>query len=148
MCCWGERGQQNEALGRSSGGFSSKLHALVDGLGNPLRFILTPGATHDITQAHELLQGIKGENILGDRAYDAESLLQLIAQMKAQAVIPPRRNRKQHREYDKVVYQERHLIECFFNKLKYYRRVFSRFDKRGNNYLAFVYFASSLIWLR
>ena len=68
--------------------------------------------------------------------------------MNVQAVIPPRRNRQQQREYDRAIYKERHLVKCFFNKLKYYRRVFSRFDKRGTNYLAFVYFAYSLIWLR
>ena len=167
MCCWSKRGQENEALGRSSGGFSrvpfrnsipglrratafrsSKLHTIVDGLGNPLKFVLTAGQIHDVTQAEKLLLGLSCENLLGDKAYDAEHLLKLIAQLEAQAIIPPRQNRKQHREYDKALYKERHLIECFFYKLKYYRRVFSRFDKRGKNYLAFVYFAASLIWLR
>jgi transposase len=68
--------------------------------------------------------------------------------MDAEGVIPPPRNRTQERDYDLEVYKERHLIECFFNKVKSYHRVFSRFEKRAQNYLGFVYFASSLIWLR
>ena len=143
-----DRGQENEALGYSPGGFSTKLHTVTDGLGNPLRFLLTPGQAHDLTQGEALLLGFQGDYVLADKADDSNQLLEFIAQMDAEAVIPPRQNRKQARHYDREVYKERHLIECFFNKVKYYRRVFSRFEKRAKNYLGFVYFVSSLIWFR
>ncbi len=74
--------------------------------------------------------------------------LDKVAEMEAEAVIPPKANRKEQREYDKEFYKERHLIENFFNKIKQYRRVFSRFEKLSRNYLAFCQFASVLIWLR
>lgn len=85
---------------------------------------------------------------MGDKAYDAEAILTTIAAMDAQAVIPPKKNRTEQREYDHELYQERHLVECFFNKLKQYRRCFLRFDKLARNYLSFLHFVSVLIWLR
>jgi len=117
-----------------------KSRLSVDGLGNPLNFSLTGGQTHDITQAQALLRDYSGEQVLADKAYDSSELLKWIDNMNALAVIPPRRNRKQQREYDLDIYKERHLVECFFNKLKDYRRVFSRFEKRARNYLSFVHF--------
>ena len=86
--------------------------------------------------------------MFGDKAYDAKPILATIAEMEAQAVIPPKLNRKEQRDYDTELYKERHLVECFFNKLKHYRRCFSRFDKLARNYLSFLQFASALIWLR
>ena len=85
---------------------------------------------------------------MGDKSYDAEHVLLTIAKMNAQAVIPPRSNRNEQRDYDQELYKERHLVECFFNKLKQFRRCFSRFDKLARNYLSFLHFASALIWLR
>ena len=84
----------------------------------------------------------------GAPQYDAQHLLDLLAAIEAEAVIPPRANRRESRDYDTEFYKERHLIECFLNKLKHFRRVFSRFDKLARNYLAFAHFASALIWLR
>ncbi len=95
-----------------------------------------------------MLADHKVEYVFGDKAYDADSILRTIAEMGAEAVIPPKRNRKEQRDYDKELYKERHLVECFFSKLKHYRRCFSRFDKIAQNYLGFLYFASTLIWLR
>lgn len=85
---------------------------------------------------------------MGDKAYDAESILATVAEMGAEAVIAPKQNRKELREYDLERYKERHLVECFFNKLKHYRRCFARFDKLARNFLSFLHFASTLIWLR
>ena len=85
---------------------------------------------------------------MGDRSYDAEHVLETVAEMEAEAVIPPKSRRKEQRDYDKELYKERHLVQCFFNKLKQYRRCFSRFDKLAKNYLSFLHFASTLIWLR
>lgn len=86
--------------------------------------------------------------MIGDTAYDSEAILHDIAAMGAEAVIPPRSNRLEVRAYDEELYKERHLIECFIGKLKHFRRIFSRFDKLARNYLAFLHFASTLIWLR
>ena len=103
----------------------------VDALGNPLRFLLTGGQRHDITQAEDLIAGYEFERVIADRAYDSDDLLRRIAEQEAEAVIPLRKNRKEQRDYDKHLYKERHLVECFFNKIKHYRRLFSRFEKTG-----------------
>jgi len=101
-----------------------------------------------VTQAVELLEGWETTRVIADKGYDAQSVLDHVASMGAEAVIPPKSNRKEQRDFDKGFYKERHLAECFFNKLKQFRRVFSRFDGLGRNYLAFVQFASVMIWLR
>ncbi len=109
---------------------------------------MTPGQRNDVTQAEDLLEDLEAERVMGDKGYDAQVVLDKVAEMEAEAVIPPKANRKEQREYDKEFYKERHLIENFFNKIKQYRRVFSRFEKLSRNYLAFCQFASVLIWLR
>ena len=115
-------GQASQALGRSRGGFSTKIHASVDALGNPLRpQVLTGGQRHDITQADDLMAELDFEWVIADRSYDAEEFLSRIAEKPAEAVIPSRQNRKEQREYDHHLYKERHLIECFFNKIKHLR---------------------------
>ena len=141
-------GQAAQALGRSRGGFSTKIHANVDGLGNPLRFRLTGGQRHDITQAEGLISGLEFDRLIADRSYDSDHFVHILRKKKAEAVIPCRKNRKVQREYDQHLYKERHLVECFFNKIKHYRRIFSRFDKLGKRFLGFLSFAGALIWLR
>ena len=86
--------------------------------------------------------------MLADKGYDSNAVLANVAALKAEAVIPPKANRLIQRVYDKEFYKERHLVECFFNKLKQFRRVFARFDQQARNYLSFVQFASMMIWLR
>jgi len=148
-CAAGARKTHGEqALGRSRGGFSTKLHLSTDGLGNALRFRLTAGQASDIKQAPALVEGFACEFVIGDKAYDSDPFVAQIEAQGASAVIPPRAKRKAPRAYDEHLYRERHLIECFINKLKQFRRVFSRFDKLSKNYLSFVHFASALIWLR
>jgi transposase len=139
---------ERECLGRSKGGFTTKIHAVVDGLGQGLRFILTAGQRNDITQAENLIAGIKAENIIADKGYDSNLLIQTVENQLSNAVIPPKRNRKNPRDYDQDLYKERHLIECFFNKIKHFRRVFSRFDKKASIFASFVTFAAIIIWLR
>jgi len=143
-----DNGQDKQALGRSRGGFSTKIHVNVDALGNPLRFILTGGQRHDITQAEALITDYKYERVIADRSYDSDDFLLVIAEKEAEAIIPPRKNRKEERAYDKHLYKERHLVECFIGKIKHYRRIFSRFDKLDKRYLGFLSFAGALIWLR
>lgn len=122
----------------------------MDGLGNPLRFLLTGGQRHDSTQAAALVTDYDEavERVLADKSYDFDDFLQLIATLGAEAVIPPRANRTEQREYDKHWYKERHLVECFINKIKHYRRLFSRYEKLAKRYLGFLSFVGALIWLR
>lgn len=137
-----------EALGRSKGGFTTKIHALVDALGNPLKFILTPGQRNDITQAESLLKDLKDTTVIADKGYDSNALIDSIKKKKSIAVIPSKKNRKALREYDLHLYKERHLIECFFGKIKQFRRVFSRFDKTASVFMSFLQFVGVFIWLR
>lgn len=139
---------QDQALGRSRGGFSTKIHVVVDALGNPLDFVLTAGQRHDVKQAPALLAGRRCEYVIADKGYDADWLLDLIESMGAIPVIPARQNRTEPRFYDAHLYKERHLVECFINKIKWYRRLFSRFDKLAKHFLGFLSFVASLIWLR
>lgn len=141
-------GQAAQALGRSRGGFSTKIHVLVDALGNPLRFCLTGGQRNDITQAPNLIAGMTFAQLIADRGYDADAFLALIQAQDAVAVIPPAQARKTARDYDHWLYRERHLVECFINKIKHFRRIFSRFDKLDRRFLGFLHFVAALIWLR
>lgn len=110
--------------------------------------ILTAGQCHDSPQAKALIEGYAAQVLMGDKGYDDAKLIEIVEAKGMQAVIPPRANRKQQRDYDKHLYKDRHLVECFINKIKHYRRVFSRFEKLSKNYLGFLSFVSALIWLR
>lgn len=141
-------GQAEQALGRSRGGFSTKIHVTVDGLGNPLRLSLTAGQRHDIIQAADMIVDLDFEHIIADRGYTAQDFRAAIVASGAEPVIPPKKNAKEPHEYDEWRYRERHLIECFIGKIKHFRRVFSRFDKLARRYLGFLQLTSALIWLR
>ena len=121
---------------------------VVDGLGNPLDFVLTGGQVHDNTQIQALLIGKEADNVLADRGYDADDTVEFIEVLGARPVIPSRANRKEQRDCDWYLYKERHLVECFIGKIKHFRRVFSRFDKLAGRFLSFIQLASTLIWLR
>ena len=120
----------------------------VDALGNPLRFTLTGGQAHDIAQADELIDGIESDYVIADRGYDSQRLRERIVEMGATPVIPPRSNRTEPLPYDEHLYGERHLVECYINKMKHYRHIFSRFDKLAKMYLGFLHFVGALIWLK
>jgi transposase len=120
----------------------------VDALGSPLRFVLTGGERHDKTQALSLVEGFQFGTLIADKGYDYDDLLGAIASGNRRICVPSSVNRRVQRVTDWHLYRERHLVECFINKLKHFRRVFSRFDKLAKNYLSFVQFASTLIWLR
>ena len=144
--CPKKHGEQ--ALGRSRGGFTTKIHVAVDGLGNALRFCLTAGQRHDITQAQHLLEGFDFEHLIADRGYSAAHFIDYLLDRGINAVIPPHQRAKLLREYDEWLYRERHLVECFIGKIKHFRRIFSRFDKLDNSYSGFLHFVGALIWLR
>lgn len=128
---------------------STKIHTLVNSLGLPIRFILTPGQVNDITQAEALLRGQKASFVLGDKAYDQDAFIaQIQNEVGAQAVIPPRSHRKEQRLYDKDIYKDRNLIERSFNQLKDFRRIATRFDKRATNFMAMVYLGAIWMWLK
>ena len=141
-------GQEAEALGRSRGGFTTKLSLSLSDASVPLRFTLTAGQHHDITEASALLDGFSYKYVIGDKGYDSDAFIAEITASDAIAVIPPRKHRKHPRTYDKELYKRRNLIERFFNWLKQYRRVATRYDKLGVWYLGFVYVASTLIQLK
>jgi transposase len=117
-------------------------------LGNALRFILTAGERSDVTQAENLIENFAAEFVLADKGYDANNFISRIEARNSTVVIPSKANRKVQRSIDRHLYKERHLIENQIGKLKHFRRVFSRFDKLAKNYLSFIYFASTIIWLR
>lgn len=147
-CSAGYKKQNPEGLGRSKGGFTSKIHATVDALGNPLKFVVTAGQRNDITQANLLLEGVTDAHVIADKGYDSTELRIKIMEQNCTSVIPPRSNRKNQYEYDEHLYKERHAIECLFSKIKHFRRVFSRFDKSMRNFSAFLSFVGACIWLR
>lgn len=151
MCGWRTKkngGQDKQALGKSRGGFSCKIHATVDAHGNPLRLILTGGQAHDAPLAIELLTGFDFEGVMADRGYDSDKIIDFIQENDGICVIPSKANRIEPRETDWCLYKDRHLVECFMNKIKHYRRVFSRFDKYASRYMAFLSFVCALIWLK
>jgi transposase len=145
-------GQKNstpgqEQLGRSRGGFSTKIHVAVDGLGKPTRIFLSPGQDHDVTKGPELIQGCQAEKVIADKAYDSDKLIAQIQAQGATPVIPPRQNRTEWRDYDREEYKKRNVAERFINVLKQCRRVATRYDKTARNFLGFVLFASALVVL-
>ncbi len=140
--------QDQQALGRSKGGFTTKIHATVDALGNPVKFILTPGQRNDITQAERLTENLEDTIVIADKGYDSTSFVESLQNKGCTVVIPSKKNRKIQRSYDKHVYKERHLVEGFFGKIKHFRRVFSRFDKAAQTFMGFLNFVGALICLR
>ena len=141
-------GQAEQALGKSRGGFSTKVHVTVDALGNPLRFILTGGQASDSPQGINLLKGFDFEGVIADRGYDADDILNFIAENEAHCVIPSKKNRTVQRETDWYTYKDRNLVECFIGRIKHLRRIFTRYEKYASRYMAFLSFAAALIWLQ
>jgi transposase len=135
-------------LGRSRGGFGTKIHAAVNGLGLPVKFVLTPGQAADVTQAESLLEAIPFEVVIGDKGFDSQKLVAFIEARGGEAVIPSLKNRAEQRDYDRERYKDRNLIERFWNKIKHYRRVATRYEKTARNFLAFVHVASIMVLLQ
>ena len=141
-------GQSGEALGRSRGGFSTKIHVIVDALGNPVEFILTGGQGADVTQAEPLMDGHEADAFIADKAYDSDAVVAAAESQGAEAVIPSKVNRKVPREYDRHLYKERKKVEWFINLIKQYRRVATRYEKTARNFLGFVHRASIMVLMR
>jgi transposase len=120
----------------------------TDGLGNPTRFLLSGGQEADITHAESLIEGQHFGAGIGDKGYDSDRLVQVIENQGAEAVIPPKKNRKEPRAYDEHIYKERNKVERLISLMKQYRRVATRYEKTAQNFLGFIYVAAIMILLR
>jgi transposase len=136
-------------MGRSRGGLTTKIHALVDANGLPLRLKLSEGQAHDGRSASDMLDGIgKDQILLADRAYDSDALRQDLASRGAWANIKPMPRRINVPAFSPFLYRFRNLLERFFSKLKHFRAIATRFEKHDANYLALVKLAATRIWMR
>ena len=102
----------------------------------------------DITQANALIEGLSTEAVIGDKGYDADALVARIHAAGAQAVIPPRSNRTEQRAYDRHLYKDRNLVERFFNRIKQFRRIATRYEKLARNYFSMLNLVCAYLWLR
>jgi transposase len=136
-------------MGRSRGGLTTKIHALVDAAGLPIALKLTEGQAHDGRSAEDMLDGLAdGQILLADRAYDSDATRTKLAGRGAWANVKPMPNRKRIPAFSPFLYRYRNLVERFFNKLKHFRGIATRYDKRDDNFLAGVKLASARIWMR
>lgn len=136
-------------MGRSRGGLTTKIHALVDANGLPITLKLTAGQAHDGKSAQGMLGTLSnGHVLLADRAYDSDALRSDMIRRGVWPNIKPMPNRKQTPLFGKVMYKARNQVERFFNKIKHYRAIATRYDKRDDNFLASIHLASIRIWLR
>ena len=127
---------------------STKIHTLVDALGNPIGFFLTGGQAHDLEGADHLLPSMEADMLIADKAFDADArVLAPLAAAGKTAVIPPKANRKLPRDFDRDAYRERHLIENFFAKIKQFRAIATRYEKTAKNFLAAIHLVAAVIWL-
>lgn len=120
----------------------------ADTQGRPLRVILTPGQAGDAPQAPVLMQGFTAKHVLADAAYDSNHIRACIANIGANAVIPCNPTRKHLIPHDKTIYKARNRIERCFNKLKHFRRIATRYDRRASYFLAFILIACAMLWMR
>jgi hypothetical protein len=142
---WRKRGTQNQAIGRSRGGLTTKIVALVDALGNLARFVLLPGQRHDTVGVPPLIEDVTFGALLGDKAFDVDWLRAELDARGAIAVIPPKATRKANLTYDHEIYRWRHLIENCFAKLKEVRGIATRYDKTDTSYTANIHPVEAII---
>lgn len=136
-------------MGRSRGGLTTKIHALVDANGLPVALKLTEGQAHDGRSVADMLDGLAvGQVLIADRAYDSDGLRQAMTQRGAWANIKPLSRRHDKPAFSSYLYRYRNLIERFFNKLKHFRAIATRYEKHAANYLALVKLAAARIWMR
>ena len=142
-----KRGEQKQAVGRSRGGRNTKIHALADAKGRLIAILLTGGEAHDYPIAERLIQEVTpSEHLLGDTAYDGNSLRKKLGERGTKPVIPNHPARKQLFSFNKRLYKLRWRIESAFNRLKDFRRIATRYDKLACNYLASVCLVAALVW--
>ena len=149
FCRWRKRGARANAIGISRGGRTTKIHALIDVLGRPLRLVLTPGNTSDVKGADLLIgETIGMKRVIADRGYDANRIRAALREQGTIPVIPGRRNRKRPIQYDERRYKDRWRVEAMFCRLKDFRRIATRYDKLARNFLSAVSLAAAVaFWL-
>ena len=144
---------RSRSKGRQSGygankrGLNSKIHLAVDSLGMPVRAIITDGTVADCSMANELIEGIDADYLLADRGYDTDSVIKQAGDAKMEAVIPPKKNRKNQRKYDKNIYENRYQVEKGFLKMKGWRGIATRYAKTTSSYKASVQICCMFMWL-
>lgn len=140
-------GQHGQALGRTKGGLNSKLHAVVDEAGRAVSLFLSAGNDADISHAQTVLEEIPAAMVVADKGYDSDAFRQWLTNRGIQSCIPPRRNRKTPAMFSKAAYRKRHLVENFFERIKNFRRVATRYDKLAHTFFGFACLAASLLSL-
>jgi transposase len=145
-----KRGTHRRALGRSRGGFTSRLHCLADALGRPLAFLLTGGEAADCKAYNALidLPEQRPDALLADKGYDADAIRADLAEREIEAVIPGRSNRRVKIEHDRTLYRQRNRIERMFGHLKINRAIATRYDQLANSFLSMVHLATTRYWLK
>jgi transposase len=155
----GGQAQAREALGRSQGGFSTKLHLRAEGNGRPIAAILTPGERHEQMALEALLDRgairrpgrgrprLRPRRVAGDRGYSSPTARQRIRRRGIRPLIPTRKDQPRQRQFDRPAYRRRNRVERLIGRLKHFRRIATRYEKRAANYLAMVTLGMILLWL-
>lgn len=139
----------SEEIGASRGGLGTKIHAVVDASGLPIAFALSEGQAADITMAQPLLDEFVEAVVIADKGYDSDALAESLEERGCRVIIPPRSRRNHPRRFarsERRLYRQRHRVECFFQRLKRFRRVGTRYEKRAAKFLAMILLASCLLW--
>jgi transposase len=136
-------------MGRSRGGLTTKIHALVDANGLPILLKITPGQANDGRSAADMLDSLgAGDVLLADRAYDSDALREAMSKRGAMANIKPMPNRIRHPAFSANLYKMRNAVERFFSKIKHYRAIATRYEKHPENYMALIKLAAARIWMK
>jgi transposase len=145
-----KRGNQNQALGRSRGGFTTKIHLRTNAKGDPLIFDITGGEVHE-TQCFDTLMELHDAcpaKLLGDKGYDSDEIRTDLAKRGIEPVIPPRSNRTMPIEYDREAYKRRNMIERCVNRLKQFRRIATRYEKTARAFISMLCIAGARLWIK
>jgi transposase len=142
--------QKHQALGRSRGGFSTKIHLRTNAKGDPLTFELTGGEAHEVKGYEALIElhDVAPDKLLGDKGYDSDEIRDDLTMRGIEPVIPPRSNRKTPIEYDHEAYKRRNLIERCVNRLKQFRRIATRYEKTARAYLSMLSISAARLWIK
>lgn len=138
-------GQSAQCLGRTKGGLNTKIHATVDSNRTPEKLYLSPGNDADVMHAETVLEGCSGSRVVADKGYDSDALREDLYEKGIEPCIPARSNRLDPLPYSKAAYRKRHKVENYFERIKTFRRVATRYDKLAATFLGFVYLATIVV---
>lgn len=141
------KGKAFNAIGKTRGGWATKIHAVVDKRGRPLRIKITSGQRNDNLFAKILLGGRKSKYVIADTAYDTNAIRQFLKKRRERAAIPSYKRRIKPPSYNKRIYKKRNLVERFFQRIKSFRRIATRYEKSLIAYKAMVVIACILVWI-